>query len=130
MSEITRRNWLALAGASYLAGALDLEAAQHVHNAVAEAKKTGGPYAGRRFKFRPMRSPTRSTEARSKNEPVQEMNTIILLTAWVAAAAPEYRTIPAARVEELTPALPGGGVSGRYSSLTQINRENVNRLEV
>src|SRR5882672_7570353 len=44
MSEITRRDWLALAGASYLAGALDLEAAQHVHNAVSGAKKPGEPY--------------------------------------------------------------------------------------
>jgi gluconate 2-dehydrogenase gamma chain len=49
MSEITRRNWLALAGASYLAGPLDVEAAQHVHNAVTEAKKAGGPYAPRFF---------------------------------------------------------------------------------
>ncbi len=49
MSEITRRNWLALAGASYLAGSLDLEAAQHVHKAVAEAKKTGGVYTPKYF---------------------------------------------------------------------------------
>jgi hypothetical protein len=49
MSEITRRNWLALAGASYLGGALDLEAAQHVHNAVADAKKPGGAYQPKFF---------------------------------------------------------------------------------
>jgi gluconate 2-dehydrogenase gamma chain len=50
MSEITRRDWLAVAGASYLAGALDLEAAQHVHNAVAGAKKSDQPYAPKLFK--------------------------------------------------------------------------------
>ena len=44
MSEITRRDWLAVAGASYLAGALDLEAAQHVHNAVAGS--ASAPAAG------------------------------------------------------------------------------------
>ncbi len=44
MFEFTRRDWLALAGASYLAGALDLEAAQHVHNAVSGAKKNSQPY--------------------------------------------------------------------------------------
>ena len=54
------------------------------------------------------------------------MNTLILLAAWLAASAPEYRTIPAARTDELTTALPGGGVS----SLTQINRENENRLQM
>ena len=58
MSEITRRNWLALAGASYLAGALDLEAAQHVHNAVADAKKSGGPYQPKFFQPREYKSLT------------------------------------------------------------------------
>jgi gluconate 2-dehydrogenase gamma chain len=58
MSEITRRNWLALAGASYLAGSLDLEAAQHVHNAVADAKKPGGPYQPKFFKPREYKSLT------------------------------------------------------------------------
>ncbi len=48
MSEITRRDWLAVAAASYLAGTLDLEAAQHVHNAV--ATKSGGPYTPKFFK--------------------------------------------------------------------------------
>jgi hypothetical protein len=43
MSEITRRDWLAVAGASYLAGALDLEAAQHVHNAVSGANQPVAP---------------------------------------------------------------------------------------
>ncbi len=56
MSEITRRNWLALAGTSYLAGALDLEAAQHVHNAVAEAKEAGTPYAPKYFEPREYKS--------------------------------------------------------------------------
>ena len=49
MSEITRRDWLALAGASYLAGSLDLEAAQHVHNAVSGANPSGAPYAPKFF---------------------------------------------------------------------------------
>jgi gluconate 2-dehydrogenase gamma chain len=49
MSEFTRRDWLALAGASYLAGALDLEAAQHVHNAVSGAKNLGQPYQAKFF---------------------------------------------------------------------------------
>src|SRR6185436_463851 len=43
MSEISRRDWLSLAGASYLAGSLDLEAAQHVHNAVSGANPSGAP---------------------------------------------------------------------------------------
>jgi gluconate 2-dehydrogenase gamma chain len=47
MSESTRRDWLALAGASYLAGGLDLEAAQHVHKAA--ANPAGGPHAPRFF---------------------------------------------------------------------------------
>src|SRR5436309_16074518 len=47
MSEITRRDWLALAGASYLAGGLDLEAAQHVHKAASDP--VGGPYTSRFF---------------------------------------------------------------------------------
>lgn len=50
MSKLTRRNWLAVAGASYLAGTLDLEAAQHVHSAASGAKKPGGPYRPRFFK--------------------------------------------------------------------------------
>src|SRR4051812_9470723 len=48
MSKVTRRNWLALAGASYLAGSLDLEAAQHVHKAVTKA--SAGPYTPKFFK--------------------------------------------------------------------------------
>ena len=47
MSEITRRDWLALAAASYLAGGLDLEAAQHVHKAASDP--VGGPYTSRFF---------------------------------------------------------------------------------
>jgi quinoprotein glucose dehydrogenase len=60
------------------------------------------------------------------------------------AKLPLYQTIPAAKPDELTPALPGPkaesfrswtrshGDSGsrRYSALTQINRDNVSRLEV
>jgi len=56
MSEITRRNWLARGGTSYLAGALDLDAAQHVHNAVAEAKEAGTPYAPKYFEPREYKS--------------------------------------------------------------------------
>ena len=42
MSKTTRRGWLAAAGASCLAGTLNLEAAQVVHKAVA-ARKAGAP---------------------------------------------------------------------------------------
>jgi gluconate 2-dehydrogenase gamma chain len=45
---ISRRDWLGLAAASYLAGAPDLEAAQHVHKAV--AAKSGAPYTPKYFK--------------------------------------------------------------------------------
>lgn len=44
MSEISRRNWLAAAAASYLNGALELEAAQQIHKAAADAGKSGGAY--------------------------------------------------------------------------------------
>ena len=50
MSEVTRRDWLAVAGALYMAGALDLEAAQHVHNIVAGGNQSGGPYVPKFFK--------------------------------------------------------------------------------
>ncbi|MEO7649168.1 MAG: gluconate 2-dehydrogenase subunit 3 family protein [Bryobacteraceae bacterium] len=46
-----RRDWLAVAGASYLTGVLDLEAAQHVHKAAAAAaRKSGGPYQPKFFR--------------------------------------------------------------------------------
>ncbi|MBX5495697.1 MAG: gluconate 2-dehydrogenase subunit 3 family protein [Bryobacteraceae bacterium] len=43
MSEVTRRDWLTALGAAMLSGGISAEAAQHVHQAVAEAKK---PAAG------------------------------------------------------------------------------------
>jgi quinoprotein glucose dehydrogenase len=66
-----------------------------------------------------------------------------LVVMAAVAAAPEYQTIPAARTEELTPALADGiqsyrewsrshsdNGSSRYSRLDQINRDNVKRLQV
>jgi quinoprotein glucose dehydrogenase len=63
--------------------------------------------------------------------------------AAARAALPEFQTIPAARPEDLTPAAPldleafsrwprsqGDNGARRYSALKQINRDNVNRLEV
>jgi len=58
MSRVTRRNWLTLAGASYLAGALDLEAARRVHHAAANAKKSGGVYQPKFFQPQEFRSLT------------------------------------------------------------------------
>jgi quinoprotein glucose dehydrogenase len=66
------------------------------------------------------------------------------LLALAGAQVPEYRTIPAAQLGEMTPAsknaeigsdadwLRGNGdnASSRYSRLKQINRSNVSRLEV
>jgi quinoprotein glucose dehydrogenase len=64
--------------------------------------------------------------------------------AAARAKLPLYKTIPAAKPEELTPAVPeprpesfrawtrshGDAGSRRYSALTQINRSNVSKLEV
>ena len=69
---------------------------------------------------------------------------VALLAAAGRADEPQYQTIPAAGTEELTPTLAGGAPeqyhewnrslggngSTRYSSLDQINRGNVTRLEV
>ncbi|HUR46936.1 MAG TPA: LamG-like jellyroll fold domain-containing protein, partial [Candidatus Saccharimonadales bacterium] len=64
--------------------------------------------------------------------------------AQARAALPEFKEIPAAKTSELTPAAGwpraavmtnwhrslGDATSSRFSALTQINRETVNRLEV
>lgn len=69
---------------------------------------------------------------------------IAIATIALWGAEPEYRTIPAARLEELSPANPasltyasadwprsyGDHSSSRYSKLTEINRTNVSRLQV
>jgi gluconate 2-dehydrogenase gamma chain len=52
MSKTTRRNWLAAAGASCLAGTLNLEAAQQVHRAVTAARKSTAPYQPKFFQER------------------------------------------------------------------------------
>ncbi len=56
MSKITRRDWLAVAGASCLTGTLNLEAAQKVHNAVSAARKSAGPYRPKFFQEREYKS--------------------------------------------------------------------------
>lgn len=57
MSEITRRGWLVAASASCLAGTLNLEAAQAVHEAVA-ARKAVAPYRPKFFQELEFRSLT------------------------------------------------------------------------
>src|SRR5579862_9171310 len=58
MSKVTRRNWLAAASASCLAGTLNLEAAQKVHDAVSAARKATGPHQPKFFQDREYKSLT------------------------------------------------------------------------
>jgi hypothetical protein len=58
MSNLTRREWLSAASASCLAGTLNLEAAQAVHQAVAADRKATAPHAPKFFQQREFKSLT------------------------------------------------------------------------
>jgi glucose dehydrogenase/sugar phosphate isomerase/epimerase len=75
---------------------------------------------------------------------VPERAAIVIESAETRAALPAFKSIPAAKPDELTPASDwpqaasqtnwhrsfGDATSSRFSALAQIHRENVNRLEV
>lgn len=73
---------------------------------------------------------------------MRQLAAILAIAGCLGAADPEYKYIPAAQTSELAPAIPvtfngknwershGDHSSSRYSSLKQITRENVSRLQV
>ena len=128
MSEITRRDWLALAGASYLAGSLDLEAAQHVHNAVSERE------------YRPARRMRSNFSSLTNTRRLRILADLIIPAddrskGALDAAAPEFIDVLCSQNEELGLIYTGGlawleaAMRRRYSA-GFADAENGQRLEM